>query len=125
MNKQNISSIPLVPFWSEFIGVLFLWTLGILQVSHATELRYSGRLSPNDYLFGSQEQHADPLFDNAKPIDLSATIGVGSDCGKINFQATLQSSLNNVLSGAFFADLGQDLVSKGAMLSRQPLYSGH
>lgn len=88
-----------------------------IQSTQAANFRYSGRLSPNDYLFGSQEQHGDSIFDNAKPIDLSASIGIGSDCGKINFEATLHSTITQLLDGKFYGDLGQKLLGSAPMLS--------
>ena len=54
--------------WPLMIGTLFL--MYAFHFSQAAELQYSGRLSPSDYLFGSQEQHGDAIFDNAKPIEI-------------------------------------------------------
>ena len=101
--------------WQLIVGLLGITLRASL--THAAEFNYSGRLSPNDYLFGSQEQHGDSIFDNAKPIDLSASIGVGSDCGKINFQATLQSTLDQIIKGGFFGDIGKDILGKAPMLA--------
>lgn len=114
--KSWFRSLPRAALWPLIIAACLLLLMRF-QSAHASKIHYSGRLSPSDYLFGSQEQRGDSIFDQSKAIDLSANIGIGSDCGKINFQTTLQSSLNNVLSGAFFSDLGQDLASKGAMLT--------
>ncbi len=104
--------------WPFLVAGVLLYLSGALthNRAHAAEVHYSGRLSPKDYLFGSQEKHSDSLFDNSKPIDLSASIGVGSDCGKMNFQATLQSSLQNMLDSKYFASVGMSLIGSAPML---------
>jgi hypothetical protein len=103
---------------------LTCFTIIILLVSlfgqfdaYAVDFHYSGRLSPSDYLFGSQEQHGDSIFDHAKPIDLSATVGWGSDCGRMNFNATLQSTLDQIIKGGFFGNIGKDILPGIPMLT--------
>lgn len=98
--------------WPILVILLYLLLLlsSTISKAHASEMHYSGRLSARDYLYGSREQHSDPIFDNFKPIDLSVNVGVGSDCGKINFQSTLQSSLQNMLDLKYFAKIGGDIL---------------
>lgn len=103
--------------WPFIIAALLLLLSGLLQESHASQVRVSGRLAPSDYLFGSQEQHRDPVFDTYKTVDLSATIGVGSDCGKINFEATLRNTLSNMINEKYFAQVGQDILGGIPMLT--------
>ena len=103
--------------WPFVIAALLLLLSGIFQKVHASQVRVSGRLSPSDYLFGSQEQHGDPVFDNYKVVDLSATIGVGSDCGKISFDATLRNTLSKMINEKYFAQVGQDILGGIPMLT--------
>ena len=81
-----------------------------------TAYQQSTRLSPSDYLLQSQESMRDPVFDSARTIDLSATIGVGSDCGRIDFKNTLRSTLSNVLDTKYFGDMGKDILAASPML---------
>lgn len=96
------------------LGILLL--LGNLRWVKADDLRYSGRLRPNDYLMGSQEEHRDPVFDKFRTVDLSASIGVGSDCGRIDVKSTLRSSLQNILDSKYFGDMGRDILAASPML---------
>lgn len=98
-------------------AVLLLALADSFPHANATEFRYSGRLSPSDYLYGSQDQYRDSVFDRYRPIDLSAQIGVGSDCGKINFQATLQASLQKMLNAEYFKNIGMDILGSSGMLA--------
>ena len=84
--------------------------------AQAADIRHSGKMTPNEYLLRSQEQRKDPIFDNARVVDLSATLGVGSDCGKIDFKNTLQASLKNILDTKYFGNLGSSIISASPML---------
>ncbi len=100
-----------------FMVVLSLMAfLAIRTPAHAADIRQSGRLTPNEYLLRSQEQRKDPIFDNARVVDLSATLGVGSDCGKIDFKNTLQASLKNILDTKYFGSLGSSIIAASPML---------
>ena len=115
--KVFFESLLHAALWPILIAGLLLFLSGLFQSGHASEVSLSGRLSPSDYLLGSQEQYRDSIFDTQKPIDLNASIGVGSDCGKMNFQATLQSSLQNMLNAKYFADIGKDILPGATMLT--------
>jgi len=98
--------------------VLLLLTLSILSHSSFAEtVQYSGRLSASDYLLGSKEQHGDPLFDNSKPIDLNVNMGVNTDCGNMNFHATLQSTMDQILQNGFLGDFAKRMVDAAPMLT--------
>ncbi len=90
--------------------------LSLTQVVRAEDFRYSGRLSPSDYLMGTQDQHRDPVFDKYRTIDLGVNLGVGSDCGKIDFKSTLRASLSNILDTKYFGDMGKDILGASPML---------
>lgn len=81
------------------------------------DTRFVGRLSSKDYLYGTPTSERDSIFDQHKAIDLSAKIGIGSDCGKIDFQATLQNSLQNMLDAKYFASVGNDILAGAPMLA--------
>lgn len=114
--RMHFQSFLQAVLWPILIAGLLFLLCSLPRTGQATELRYSGRLSPNDYLLGSQEQHRDSIFDKYRPIDLSASIGVGSDCGKMDFQTTLQSSLKNMLDAKYFASVGADIMAGAPML---------
>ena len=64
----------------------------------------------------SLDQHQDSIFDNYRTIDLGASIGVGSDCGRIDFTSTLRASLKNILDAKYFASIGQNILASSPML---------
>ncbi|MGE4233552.1 MAG: hypothetical protein AB7F43_09510 [Bacteriovoracia bacterium] len=76
----------------------------------------SSRFSPQDYILQSRDNHTDAVFDNYRTVELGAQIGVGADCGKINFEATLKSSLKNVLDTKYFGEVGKDIIAASPML---------
>ena len=82
----------------------------------ADDLRYQTRLSPHDYLWRSEENYHDPVFDEYRTVDLGADIGVGSDCGRIDFTNTLRASLKNILDTKYFGDLGKNIIASSPML---------
>lgn len=99
--------------------VIVFFLIAILAAntpSRADDLYYRGRMSPNDYLLRSHDQKNDSVFDNSRVVDLSASIGVGSDCGKIDFKNTLQASLKNVLDTKYFEGLGSNIIAGSPML---------
>lgn len=93
------------------VGLVFLGVGG-----QAADYRYSTRLTPNDYLLRSLDSHRDPVFDDYKTIDLGASIGVGSDCGRIDFTNTLRASLRNILDFKYFGDVGKNIIASSPML---------
>ena len=106
-------------FWEALWPVLIVLFLYILSsVGHAafaSTVQYSGRLSSSDYLYGSKEQYSDSLFDS-RPIDLNVRMGVNSDCGNINFQATLQSTMDQILDKGFLGSFAKRMADAAPML---------
>ena len=82
-------------------------------------LRYERQttLSPNDYLLKSRDDHRDPVFDRYQTIDLGVDLGIGSDCGRVDFKSTLRSSLTNMLDAKYFGDLGKNIIAASPMLA--------
>ena len=102
--------------WPIMVLGSLLFIFALTRTSNADDFKYSGRLSPNDYLLGSQEQHRDPVFDKYRTVELGANLGIGSDCGRIDFKNTLRASLQNVLDAKYFGDMGKDILAASPML---------
>lgn len=94
--------------------LLFLCALSTPLI--ADQYRFNTRLSPGDYLMKSMDQNQDSIFDKYQTIDLGASIGIGSDCGKIDFTSTLRASLKNLLDAKYFANIGQNIIGSSPML---------
>src|SRR5690348_1565321 len=90
---------------------VFLVTAVVTASSlYALDYRDSTRIAPGDYLLRSLDQHQDTIFDSYRTVDLGADIGVGSDCGRIDFTGTLRASLRNLLDSRYFADIGKNII---------------
>jgi len=96
--------------------ILIYLTVFVCLQGAGEELRYKTRLSPHDYLWRSQENYHDPVFDEYRTVDLGVDIGIGSDCGRIDFTNTLRASLKNILDTKYFGDLGKNIVASSPML---------
>lgn len=105
----------LCTLWPAFILALLLF-LSVGRFVRAEDFRYSGKLSPNDYLMQSRQEHRDPVFDKYRTVDLGVNLGVGSDCGRIDFKSTLRASLSNILDSKYFGDMGKDILAASPML---------
>lgn len=79
--------------------------------------RSTTRLSPNDYMFGSYGKRGDSIFDSATIVDLSVDLGIGSDCGKIDFKNTLKASVKSVLDEKYLEGLGKNIIGSSPMLA--------
>jgi len=81
------------------------------------DYRSTNDLSPNDYLFGSYGKEKDPVFDSYRTIDLNVDLGIGSDCGKINFKNTIKGALKNILDTKYLGDMGKNILAASPMLA--------
>lgn len=99
-----------------FIFVCF----GMVNVANAgdNDFYYLNRseIGPQDYLFRQQAMKRDPVFDEYRTIDLGINLGVGSDCGRVDFKNTLQATLKNILDSKYFGDMGKDIIAGSPML---------
>lgn len=102
--------------WPIFILLLLYALSQVDNAAFAATTQYSGRLSSRDYLLGSKEAYGDAFFDNTRPIDLNVRLGVNSDCGNINFQATLQSTMDQILNTGFLGDFAKRMTDAAPML---------
>lgn len=100
------------------LKIVCIMTLVVAIPSQAIgEFRHTTKLRSDDYFLKSRQDHKDPVFDEYKTVDLGATIGIGSDCGKINFESTLRSSFGNLLNAEkYFANLGRDILPNATLL---------
>lgn len=103
------------PFFIALVLLILAMSMGWTP-AQAASVYTSGRLRPSDYLFGSQPPRTDPFFDNYKPIDLSAKIGIGSDCGQMDIQATLNAAFDGMLKFDYFKEAGLSILKAGPML---------
>lgn len=74
-------------------------------------------LNPNDYLLKSREDRRDSVFEKYQAVDLGVDLGIGSDCGRVDFKNTLRSSLTNMLDAKYFGDLGRNIIASSPMLA--------
>ncbi len=99
---------------------LYLFLLFPKFLSAEDYLRYqkSSKISPQDYLYESRSLKQDELFDSTTAtLDMGVDLGIGSDCGRVDFKNTLRASLKNILNSEYFGDLGQNIVGSSPMLA--------
>ncbi|MGE3759437.1 MAG: hypothetical protein AB7H97_16860 [Pseudobdellovibrionaceae bacterium] len=73
-------------------------------------------LGSGDYLYRNQPLRRDPVFDQFRTVDLGINLGIGSDCGRVDFKNTLQATLKNILDSRYFGDMGKDIIAGSPML---------
>lgn len=76
----------------------------------------TSKLSPSDYLMGSHGKRSDPVFDNYRTIDLGVDLGIGADCGQIDFKGTMRAALRNILDTRYLGDMGRNIIAASPML---------
>lgn len=101
------------------------WLLAILLLVNADigigadyrNYQKTGRLQSEDYLMKSFNDRHDSLFDgNPQIIDLGLNLGIGSDCGRVDFEGTMRSTLQNLLDAKYFGNVGQNIMAASPML---------
>lgn len=97
---------------------LFLFSVFFVWQVPAKDLNWKHRtdLSSQDLLFRENTRKKDPVFDEYRTVDLGINLGVGSDCGRVNFKSTLQATLKNLLNSEYFGDMGKDILAASPML---------
>lgn len=78
--------------------------------------RNKSEFKSRDYFFQRQELRRDPVFDEYRTVDVGVNLGIGSDCGRVDFRSTLQASLKNILDSRYFGDMGKDIIAGSPML---------
>ena len=98
--------------------LLLLLTATTANASNQFGFEYTGRLRPSDYLAAPNSNSRYDLFDSMKPIDASVNLRVGSDCGKINIDATLRSAFDGFIhADKYFKGMVTDIIGAAPMLT--------
>lgn len=93
-------------------AMAFFPTITLAQVDYQN----TTTLSPNDYLLGSHGKRSDPVFDNFRTVDLGIDLGIGADCGRIDFRGTMRAAFGNILDSKYIEDMGRDIIAASPML---------
>lgn len=94
------------------LAAIFFSATSLAQASYQN----TTTLSPNDYLFGSHGKKSDPVFDNFATVDLGIDLGIGADCGRIDFRGTMRAAFDNILNSKYLEDMGQQIMAASPML---------
>lgn len=100
----------------SFVFVLSLWSVAAVAADNDFSYRNQSEFKSSDYLFKRQELRRDPVFDEYRSVDVGVNLGIGSDCGRVDFKSTLQASLKNILDSRYFGDMGKDIIAGSPML---------
>ena len=99
-----------------YILTLTLFLAPATLIAQSFNARESTRLSPSDYVYGSYGPATDHIFDQMAVVDLSADLGIGADCGRLNVGNTLRASLNNIFDEKYFQSMGRNILAASPML---------
>jgi len=99
----------------SFVAIFLLMSPGVWADGDFS-YRNQSEFKPHDYLFKRQELRRDPIFDDYRTVDVGVNLGIGSDCGRVDFKSTLQASLKNILDSRYFGDMGKDIIAGSPML---------
>lgn len=99
------------------IGFLLIMYANVTLAKDYRRYQRSGRFQSNDYLMKSFNERHDPIFENgSQVIDLGLNLGIGSDCGRVNFEGTMKSTLKNLLDSKYYGDIGKNIMASSPML---------
>jgi hypothetical protein len=102
---------------SLLICFLALQSTSALATDPDYNYRNQTEFTSGDYLYQNQSMRRDPVFDHYRTVDLGVDLGIGSDCGRVDFRNTLQATLRNILDSRYFGDVGKDIMAGSLMLS--------
>ncbi len=99
------------------IFVVFIVNTDIAKAQDYRRYQKSERFRSSDYLMKSFNDENDAIFNRGtQVVDLGLNLGIGSDCGRVNFEGTMRSTLQNMLDSKYFGDLGRNVVASSPML---------
>ena len=104
--------MPRVIYCTLSIMLSAVSTMALSDVDYS----HSNRLSPDSYLYGSNGNRHDPVFDKFPVVDLSVDLGIGSDCGRIDVKNTMRTAFKNILDSRYIEDMGRDILAASPML---------
>ena len=100
-----------------WLGFILLMQANVTLAQDYKRYQRSGRFKSDDYLMKSFNEHHDAVFDNgSQVIDLGLNLGIGSDCGRVNFEGTMKSTLKNLLDSKYYGDIGKNIIGASPML---------
>ena len=102
-----------------FISALLSLTTANALAASDKDFYYMNRseLNSADYLYRNQPLRRDPVFEQFRTVELGLNLGIGSDCGRVDFKNTLQATLKNILDSRYFEDMGKDIIAGSPMLA--------
>lgn len=98
------------------ISILAITFLSTSVSAKEFNYRHNSEMSSSDYLFKERSKQSDSVFDNYQTVDLGFSLGVGADCGKVDFKSTMQASLKNLLDAKYFESVGNSILAASPML---------
>ena len=99
------------------LAFLLLLQANVLLAQDFRRYQQTGQLRSDEYLMKSFNEHHDPIFDNhPQVVDLGLNLGIGSDCGRVNFEGTMKSTLKNLLDSKYYGDIGKNIIAASPML---------
>ena len=99
------------------LGFLLFMQANVILAQDYKRYQRSGRFQSDDYLMKSFNEHHDSIFDNgSQVIDLGLNLGIGSDCGRVNFEGTMKSTLKNLLDSKYYGDIGKNIIAASPLL---------
>lgn len=90
--------------------------MSISATAKGFNYRHSSEMTSSDYLFKERSNLNDSVFDNYQTIELGFNLGIGADCGKVDFKSTLQGTLKNLLDAKYFESVGNNILAASPML---------
>ena len=104
--------------WRLVLVMLFGMKADIGLSADYQRYQRSQRLNSGDYLLKSFSDQQDAVFDSrSQVVDLGVNLGIGSDCGRVNFEGTMRSTLKNLLDAKYFGDIGRNIIGASPMLA--------
>ena len=98
------------------IILILLGALNTFAASYQSS-RVDYSYSPNDYLFKDRMKKYDPVFDDFRRIELGIDLGSGVDCGRLDVQGTLKSTIGNILDSNYFGNAVNNIVAGAPLLT--------
>lgn len=100
----------------KFIVLVLLFSSNSFADNGYFNYQNESEIHGRDYFFKEQGLPRDPVFENFRTVDVGINLGIGSDCGRVDFTNTLQATLKNILDSKYFGSIGSDILAGSPML---------